>query len=132
MARSKKSSAFFLILGHISAGLLAYSGGVFQALSLKEVFHLLADGFFVPGVFFSGIGLLALIARDGQFDGLAYTLYIIREKFVFLRRDDKTADFGEFRSRQKRRKEPVWPILVPGLYFLAVSVIFIILFGRQP
>lgn len=95
------------------------------------IFHILADAFLLPGFFMIAFALLTLIARDGQFDGLRYTLYFLRERFFFLRKDEKTADFGEFRDRLKRSKHSVWPLLGPGLYFFAVSVLFLILYTRQ-
>lgn len=130
MSLNKKTSILFLILGHIYVGVYSYYQGVHQEEALKKISHILSDAFIIPGVFLTSIGLLILISSTGQFDGINYTFYYIRERFPFLRKDKKTADFGEFRDRQKRRKDPIWPMILPGLYFLGVAAFFILLYLR--
>ncbi len=129
MKQENKIFLINMILGHLFLLLHVKARGLFiEEKKLQQIFHILADGFFVPSVLLLGLGLLAYIARDGQFDGLKYAFYVLRERFPFLRKDTKTLDFGAYRESRKQKKTPVWPMLIAGAYFLFWAILFNLLF----
>ncbi len=102
---------------------VAYQG-LPQTPDSKEWFRVLSNGALLPGVLFVGISGLTWIAGDGMFDGLAYSM---RTLITHLRREKKKyASYYDYTQREKKRG--TYPMLLPGLFFLAAAMVLTLLF----
>lgn len=94
------------------------------------VMHILHNAFFVPGVCLAGIGLIVFASNGGAFDMLGYA---VRMFFDLFKRDlskRKYKDFYEYRQAKKGKKRSVAFMLIVGLVFIAISVIFLIIYYK--
>lgn len=118
----------------ICAGaLIAYwvleTEGLFLASGwpIDTLMMILCDAFFVPGIFLSLLGALVWIASTGFFDALGYALHVASHILIPILKNeyDTYYDFKEARA-EKRSATPYFLIFV-GLGFLAVSLVFLLL-----
>ena len=92
------------------------------------MFQILCDAFFVTGICFACIGVIMLAGNGGAFDMLGYAFVML---FDALRKDiskRKYKDFYEYRQAKKEKKRNVLYMFVVGGAFIAISVIFLILY----
>jgi hypothetical protein len=127
----KKRKAFGLafLLAWIPAMLVFFYE---SSLSGEEAFGILrrlSDGAFVSGIFFTGFGLLSLIAGAGGFDAFSFLIRNLRAVFtpkknVFESRSTYL-DYRLEREKARAEKGKAKPdLLIVGLIFLALSLIF--------
>ena len=73
-------------------------------LAAKDVYQILCDAFFVPGVIIGGVGLIVFASHGGVFDMLGYA---VRLFFDLFRRDvtkRKYRDFYEYKEAKKDKQ----------------------------
>lgn len=111
----------------------------FFALLVKDVFHLtetvdlmkaFCDATFVAGVLLACAGGLVVASNGGVFDMLAYGVRMI---FVVFKRnvtERKYKDFYEYREARKANKRSFAFLIVVGLVYIAVSMIFLALYYK--
>ena len=70
----KKRTYYLICMGVILviALIMSVKGGLFSAGERAEIFRILSDSFFVPGVLFVGAGALSWGASKGTYDMLSY------------------------------------------------------------
>ena len=114
-------------IGLILALLIVLFKDIFHAENAKKVFHILSDAFFVPGVLIAGFGLLVLASNGGTFDMLTYG--IIRF-FTFFKKDlrVKHKTFYEYRTAQQENPRKFLYLVLTGLAFIVLSVIFLLIY----
>ena len=96
----------------------------------KALIRDLCDAFTVPGALMFCFGLLVLATNGGTFDMLAFG---VRKLFELFRKDltkVKYRTFYDYRQAQKEKKRSFWSFIIVGLVFLAVSVVFFILYKQ--
>ena len=96
------------------------------------MYRYLADAFTVPGIVFICIGLLVVLAGQGAFTGLGYIFRRMgRWLLPFLVKKDMT--YAEYLDSRKERQKTLWflSFIIIGIIFLAVAVVFIILFYQR-
>ena len=101
---------------------------IFSQTDAVKVFQILCDAFFVTGICFACIGVIMLAGNGGAFDMLGYAFVML---FDALRKDiskRKYEDFYEYRQAKKEKKRNVLYMFVVGGAFIAISVIFLILY----
>ena len=101
---------------------------IFSQTDAVKVFQILCDAFFVTGICFACIGVIMLAGNGGAFDMLGYAFVML---FDALRKDiskRKYKDFYEYRQAKKEKKRNVLYMFVVGGAFIAMSVIFLILY----
>ena len=101
---------------------------IFSQTDAVKVFQILCDAFFVTGICFACIGVIMLAGNGGAFDMLGYAFVML---FDALRKDiskRKYKDFYEYRQAKKEKKRNVLYMFVVGGAFIAISVIFLILY----
>ena len=76
-----------LAIGLAIAFLIAVSKDIFNQESKKDIFHILSDAFFVPGIIITGVGLLVVVSNEGAFDGVAFAM--IKFANLFTGKNDK-------------------------------------------
>lgn len=112
----------------------------FIALLVRDIFHLTAvvdimkafcDAFFVSGVLLTCIGGLVFVSNGGVFDMLAYG---VRTFFTAFKRnvtDRKYKDYYEYREAKKANKRSFSFLLVVGIVFIVISMIFLALYYKD-
>ncbi len=91
----------------------------------REIMQILSNAFFVPGVFIAGVGLIIFASNGGAFDMLAFGFI----RFFDLFRKNckgKYKDFYEYRQSKKDRHTRMSFMLIVGLAYIAIAVIFLI------
>lgn len=119
-------------MGQLTAllcGLALWFGAVMyqkplQLSGVREWMRVLSNGALVPGVLFVGISGLVWIAGEGLFDGIRYSMSRMKSQF-FGR--NKNYSFYDYTRREKKHGSS-YPMLIPGLLFLALSVVLTVLF----
>lgn len=128
MGDTQKSILIDLFIGLVIALAGAILMDVFHAQNLRDVLRLLSDCFFLPAaILLAGSGL-TWAKNGGVWDGLGFTV-----KTMFIRMmpdyDDRRVTFAEYREqRESKRSSPI-PALVAGLIFLALAMVFLVLFN---
>lgn len=92
----------------------------------------LCDAFAVPGILMTCFGLLVFCTNGGTFDMLAFG---IRKLFDLFKRDVtkvKYRTFYDYREAQKEKHRSFLNLIIVGLLFLLVAVIFLIVYYQNP
>lgn len=103
---------------------------IWAADGTKIVMQILSDALFVPGVLLAGVGLIIFASNGGAFDMLGFAVLLF---FNLFRKDvnkRKYKDFYEYRQAKKDKKRSMAFMLITGLIFIAIAVIFIIVYAN--
>ena len=115
-------------IGLAFAALIVFSKNVLSQTDSKAVFHILCDGFFVPGVCITCYGLLVFSSNEGTFDMLIYGT----KKFASLFKKDASKEkyktFYEYKAVQHEKRTSFAYLLIVGLAFIAISMVFLIFY----
>lgn len=116
-------------LAALLCGLALWGGCVlYQDLSQvsgrKDWLRVVSNGALLPGVLFVGLSAMSWIAGEGLFDGIRYSLSTM---LVHLKGGEKKyASYYDYVQREKKR--PGYPMLLPGLFFLAAAAALTLLY----
>ena len=111
----------------------------FIVLLIKDVFHLsqtvdvmkaLCDGFFVSGVVLVCVGGLVFVSNGGVFDMLAYGIRTFFESFKKNVTDRKYRTYYDYKESKKDRKTSFSFLVIVGVVFIAVSMIFLVFYYK--
>jgi len=98
----------------------AVKNNLFSQTSPREIFGILSDGFFIPGVIFGGVGGLIGIAGSGFFDILSYGVLVLYEGITHPKKS--TESFYDYKLRKAEGRKEYSPcLLVVGLVCLALA-----------
>lgn len=100
------------------------------ALPVRDRMGALSDAFLIPGAVLAGVGLLIFASNGGLFDMLAFGVLMI---FNAFRRDlskRRYKDFYEYREAKKGKNRDMAFMLIVGLFYIAVSVVFLIIYSN--
>ena len=116
------------IIGLVFVALILISKDIIFQENAKDVIHILTDSFFVVGVVISGFGAIIFASNEGTFDMLAFG---ILKFFDLFKRDItkvKYRTFYDYRVERQQHKHGFGVMLIVGLGFLLVSVIFLLIY----
>ena len=122
--RYSVTSAICLIVAFI----IMVSKKVFNETDPQTIYHILTDSFFVPGVIMASFGLLVFSTNEGTFDMLTYG---VRRLFILLRRnpkDEKYKTFYDYRMSQRENRHQFGYMIIVGLVYIGISLIFLALY----
>lgn len=120
-------------VGLVMMVLLFWKFGLFSGEKLYdfEIYRIVADSCFVPGILIFSSGALVWVSRNGAFDALGYSIkYFFNIRF---RRDNELTKETFYEYKERRSKEPKTPCLylvLTGLFFMAVAAVFVVLFNK--
>ena len=117
-------------IGLAAAAIIMFTRNITGQETLKQVFTILSDAFFVPGVILGGVGFLVWATSGGVFDMLSYGFITLIDTF---RRDvtkRKYKDFYEYRQVKKGEKRNVGFLLLVGLAFIVIAAVFLIVYAN--
>ncbi len=100
----------------------------FLALALHERYRILCDAFTIPGVLFLMTGCLVALSNAGALDAVGYIFHFLVTVFRpgRERRVEKYYDYVQ-EKKEKRTKGYGFLFVVGGI-FMAVSLLFLVLF----
>lgn len=115
-------------IGLAITSLIVLSKGIFNQDDSTAVFHILCDAFFVPGVCLTCFGLLVFSSNEGTFDMIIYGTQKFFGLFKKDLKNEKYKTFYEYKEAQHDKKASFAYLIFVGLAFIAVSMIFLILY----
>lgn len=113
-------------IGLLFAFFAALIQGVFKQNETTVLMKILCNAFFASGVILAGAGLLTMATEGGTFDMLSYAVVLIVDLFRKDVTKRKYKDFYEYRQAKKEKKRSFSYLLITGVIFVAVSLIFLI------
>lgn len=135
----KKRWVSFLLRYGITAligGLLAFATvslhGYSNALPKLQQYRILCDAFTIPGVILIMVGFLVMIANAGNFMGLAYAAKHALKMLIPFgnKRDERYYDYYQRKQAQGKVKGYGF-IFITGIAFMAVAMVFFVLFYQN-
>lgn len=116
----------FCIAAAIVFIVLALSGFDFDGV--KNSMRLLHDAFFLAGALMSAFAGLLFASGEGAFLGIGYALKSVVRVFIPVWRKEHET-YAQYRERKLAKPKPTGEscILFTGLFFLAVSIIFLVI-----
>ena len=128
MTESRKRFLINLLLGFCVA--MTVITVKWDAESLLS--HKLCDGSFVAAVMLMGFGGLKFARNGGTFDIMAWGIgSAVRMTFPWLLNERKDADFAAYKERKKDTRQSAKPELLSGLVYLALCLIFLVIYLAQ-
>ncbi len=124
------------LIKYATAALIALAVGVAVFFSrplenyndTNEVIKYLADAFFVPAMLYIGFGLLMFAVNEGTLDILGYGFKSLLYLFTPIKKKE-AGGYYEYRMKKKEERKPTpYYIIFVGLAFLAVSIVFTLLY----
>lgn len=101
---------------------------IWDQSNTKSVMQVLSDAAFVPGVILAGFGLIVFASNGGVFDMLSYGFIRFFDLFKKDCRNNKYKDYYEYSQSKKDRKRGMAFLLIVGLAFIMLSVVFFIVY----
>ena len=119
----------------VAAGLLAgvayLSGKDFFNLSLVDQYRLLSDAFMLPGFLMVAVGLLIFLANEGSFTGIGFIAQKAVGFLIPFLYQQKGETYREYVERKTAKPTKGYGfLLICGLVFLAVSLVFVVLYKQ--
>jgi len=117
-------------VGFLITFLVLLAKDVFSLNVDKDIFHALTDAFFVAGILITGYGLLIISNNEGTFDMIAYG---VTRFFDLFRRDImkvKHKNFYEYHKAKREKKQSFGYLLIVGIAFIVISLIFLWLYYK--
>ena len=100
------------------------------APTLQEKYRILADAFTIPGVCLVMLSLLVWASSEGAFDFLGYAASRVGDMLLPAHGlASKHETYYQYVERKRgKRAKGFWFLLFVGLAFIAVAVVFVILY----
>lgn len=106
--------------------LILLSKKIFAQDKLLEIYKILTDAFFVPGVLIFGFGLLVYSSNEGVFDIVSYGMKAFFN--LFRTKPQKQVTYYEYKIAKHEHDKPIVFFLIVGAVFMVISMIFTILY----
>lgn len=136
MENKNKSKILSYLIGTLIAIVLTVSlaigFGAFSAPNVSLMFAYLSNATFITAVFYCGVGVLAWISTTGFFDIFSFGFKSLKYLFTPAKRDRSEGGYYEYamEKREKNRtKMSTGFILVIGIVFLVISIVFLVLWN---
>lgn len=97
----------------------------FQVSGFREWFRILSNAALIPGVLLAGISGMMWISGEGLFNGIKYSINSLVARM--LGHEKRYASYYDYIRREKK-KRPAYPMLLPGVLFLAAAIVFNLLY----
>lgn len=114
--------AFIMALG------VSFLKSLYWLDSTVEVMSALSDCFVVPGLLFILFGLLIVCSNGGTFDMLGFGLKKVILLFKIHQTEQDKEGFYEYRKRKQEHKRSFAYIIIVGVFYLIIGLIFYILY----
>ncbi len=113
----------------VIAFLMSLRNGLFSAGTAEEVFRVLSDSFFVPGIVFAGCGLLGFASSKGTYDMLNFGVGRVMRNFLPVADKHKYDDFYHYKQKRDEEGRTWKPYLfISGCMAVLLALLFTALF----
>lgn len=112
-----------LIAGLAAVAAIAWAKDVLAQTEPAQVYHILCDCFFAVGTVLCCAGLLIFSSNEGTFDMMVYGISSFIDLFR-AKSKKKYETFYDYRTSRADVKIPFGFLLICGLLFIAVSLVF--------
>ena len=122
----KRFRKYFITLtvGLLAVAGLAWAKDVFAQTEPGKVYHILCDVFFAVGTVMCCAGLLIFSSNEGTFGIFSYGISSFMD--LFRPKSKKKYDtFYDYQAAHAEKKIPFGFLLICGLLFIAVSLVFL-------
>ena len=103
--------------------------GLFEESDALQIVRILADCCTIPAVLYVGVTLIGWVGSKGTFDIFGYSikgLFSLWSKESYYHRES----FYDYRQKKDGERKPFnWPMLIVGLAFLLLAILFSVLFA---
>lgn len=108
---------------------LAVKGFSFSWPPLR-IYRIFCDASFAAAVLLIGFGLLLAISNEGLFVAIGYSWYRFSSTMGkdYRNKRKNLIDYKEYRDMKLDRRAPSAFAWIPGLVYLGISIVFLILF----
>ena len=110
----------------MAVAVFMYRGG-FSQPDAQSMYIVISDACFVPGIFFTGIGLLVLVSNEGFFDILAYGMHSLVTLFTPFKHKENQPYYDFKVARAEKRQKPKNIVLWVGVAFLLLAGLCLVL-----
>lgn len=122
----------YAITTAVAAGLtviLILSRGIFQEEELDMVITIISDAFFIPGVLLLCVGLIVVASNEGLFLSISYGFKVIG-RTITAKKEERLMEekYHEYYARQIQKKTKCKHFLLVGAGFIAVSLLFVVVY----
>ena len=100
---------------------------IFQ-LDVVQMYRVLCDGFFLPGIFMIFIGLMFVMNNLGALDTISFAFHYLAHTFLPVAFGEGQSYLEYVEARREKRISGFGCIFVVGIIFVAISAIFLMLF----
>ena len=119
-----------LVLALFSLAIM-FANNLFSETDSQKVMKILTDAFFAPGIIAMCFGLLIVASNGGTFHILSYGMQSFINLFVKDRSKIKYKTYFDYKQAMSDNKKPFGFILLVGLVFVAISMIFMIIWLKN-
>lgn len=113
-----------VVIGLAAVAGIAWAKDIFAQAEPAQVCHILCDAFFAVGTVLCCAGLLVFSSNEGTFDMMVYGVSSFIDMFRAKSRK-KYPTFFDYRESRADVKFPFAFLLLCGLFFIAVSLVFL-------
>ena len=117
-------------VGAVIAFSVAAIMGIFSAEGATDIVKILSDAFAISGVLLVGSGLLVYASNGGIFNMLAYGALSFLNAFRRNVSDRKYKSYYDYTEAKKEKKVKFAHLMWAGLLYLALSLVFLILYYK--
>lgn len=118
------------VVGLILALWVMISKDLFAEERLYMIYQILAESFSVPAVLMLGFGGLVFVSNEGMFDSLSYGLTSFMDLFRKEKRN-KFKTFYDYKESKKDRSMSFGYLLICGIVFVAIAIVFHLLYANN-
>lgn len=101
--------------------------GLFNTTDYQTIMKILTDAFFAPGIIAVCFGLLIVASNGGTFYIFSYGMASFANLFRKDRSKMRYKTYYDYKEAMKDQQKPYGFILIVGLAFVAISMIFMII-----
>jgi len=131
-----RSSVYFKYIVAFSVGALIalfvfITAGLFSADNEADVYKILSNGFYTAAVLVGGTGILVYCSSGGVFDMISYGVRgSLNALFRRTPKPGEPKDFYEYKVQRHKKQPKFLYLILTGLFYFALSVVFTILFNK--
>ncbi len=126
----KKKIIRYLItagVGLVIALSVSFVKSLYWLEDITDIMQALSDCFVVPGLFLILFGLLVVCSNGGTFDMLGFGTKKVISVFKRHPSEKDRESFYEYRNRKQEGKRSFGYLIIVGVVFLAIGMIFFVL-----
>ena len=109
---------------------IMFDKALFSQTDIAQIYKILCDAFFVPGILFACFGVMLGISNEGFFDIFAYSMHLFVDNFTKSKNFRAQYEtYFDYTRRDREKNTNMKFVFHVGLAFLVIAIIFNLLFN---